>query len=108
MTDGRHRRCHQDQIRFRSVDIQERVTLEPEVYVPPVVIANPTTAATSNPMVVEDSPSPAAAADSTQNTNAGDPVSTPASDRSEQSNDSIKKSYPKRKRDPVILFEPSW
>ena len=73
---------------------------EPEVYVPPVVIANSTTAATPNPMNVEDTPSPA--------TNAGDPASTPASDRSEQSNDSTKKSYPKRKRDPVIRFEPSW
>ena len=31
LTDGRHRRCHQDQIRFRSVDIQKRVTIEPEV-----------------------------------------------------------------------------
>ena len=107
LTDG-HRRCHQDQIRFRSVDIQERVTLEPEVYVPPVVIANPTTTATPNPIVVEGVPSPATTADSTQNTNAGDPVSTSASDRSEQSNDSTKKSYPKRKRDPVIRFEPSW
>ena len=58
VADGRHRRCHQDQIRFRSVDIQERVTLELDVYLPPVVIANPTTTTTPNPMIVEDTPSP--------------------------------------------------
>ena len=88
------------------MDIQKEVTLEVEVYVPPVVVANLTTT-TPNPMAVEDtlSPDSPTVADSAPITNTGDPVSTPSSDRSEQSSDSTKKSYPKHKRHPVI---PSW
>ena len=104
LADG-NRRCHQDQVRRRSVDIQEDVIPEPEV-TPEVGVSLPPTEPTVPPTpsvpIPTETLNPSVPADPipSETTDASSNVTTPI--------DRTDKSYPKRNRKPVERFEPSW
>ena len=110
LTDGRERRCHQDQIRLRTVEVQvpdRSVKLEdlviptsPEVATPTITSSNTTessptaagTGPTSTAPAVPES-LPLVVSDPGATTTAPEPT---------------KKTYPKRNRIPRDRYEPTW
>ena len=100
LTDGRIRRCHQDQVRNRSVDLPQESHTESDVTVPATVPSSPTTTLPESPT-----------ADSGTSHERDTPsVDTPEiSDTSvDNSYTGVTKTYPKRSRDPVERYEPTW
>ena len=43
LTDGRVRRCHQDQVRRRSVEVPQDSSVDSEILVPPTEVSSPPT-----------------------------------------------------------------
>ena len=88
LSDGRDRRCHQDQVRkrFAEVPLPEK-EVEVDIPIPPPdPVTNPRPTETRTP-----------------------PETPPEnSERTEQSDKSTVKTYPRRERKPVERFDPKW
>ena len=97
LTDGRMRRCHQDQVRKRSVDLPRESNTESDSTLPAIVPTEPTTASPESPTIVESG------TDAERNTS---PELTDSA--VEQSSSNSAKTYPKRSRNPVERYEPTW
>ena len=97
LTDGRVRRCHQDQVRRCSVEVSQDDSVDSEILVPPTEVSSPPT---SPDFAV---PTPEL---STEGQNTMDP--TPDTAVTAVPSDVSEKMYPKRSRNPVIRFEPTW
>ena len=101
LTDGRMRRCHQDQVRKRSVDLPRESNTESDSTLPAIVPPEPTTASPESPTIVESGTD--AEGDMSRNT------SSELTDSAvEQSSSNSAKTYPKRSRNPVEKYEPTW
>lgn len=115
LSNGKDRRCHQDQVRKRSVDVHQDAHLEsdnldvPDIDLPSEVTVpstdnteHSTSSTTSETTSTEFNSSNAKSASpnpvSTQNTDATVVNPTP----------NIVRSYPIRNRAPVVRFEPTW
>ena len=106
LENGKERRCHQDQVRKRSVTIQQEspcVLDTPDLVIPmPEGIVLPSNDSTSSK---SNSSSTPATNESMQPT----PSSVaPASPNKTVDTTSKEKVYPKRNRVPVVRFEPTW
>ena len=97
LTDGRVRRCHQDQICRRSVEVPQDSSVDSEILVPPTEVSSPPT----SPELAVPTPET-----STEGSNTTDP--TPDTAVTAAPSDVSEKMYPKRSRNPVIRFEPTW
>ena len=98
-TSGKDRRCHQDQIRERSVEVSYREFDDPDVSSDPTV---PSTIAT-------DSHANSESTTPDSSTNAEDATSdSVTTDAAVVNPTPTEKTYPKRNRTPVVRFEPSW
>ena len=94
LTNGKVRRCHQDQIRNRSVDVSQDLPSESDHNMSDIVI--PTTQAAVPTVNTEPSNSNVELM----------PDSTPGNPSIDTSHK--EKTYPNRKRAPVKRFEPTW
>jgi len=108
LTDGRERRCHQDQIRLRTVDVpvpEKPLDLEdiaipmptPDVATPTTVIATPTSSTSVESNTTTTTPTEAESVPSA--TDSKVTGSAPESSR---------KTYPRRTRVPLDWYEPKW
>jgi hypothetical protein len=101
LNDGRTRRCHQDQVRNRSVNMPSESNTESDSTVPTTVPTEPTPVSTESP----------ATTDPGTNTEGDTSSETPpelTDSAVEQSSNNSAKSYPKRSRNPVQRYEPTW
>ena len=101
LTDGRVRRCHQDQLRRRSVEVHLDSPVDSEVSVSPTEVSLPLTSPTEPSIRTSES--------DVEGPSAMDPtlVTKDAVVTAIPSN-LTEKAYPKRTRTPVIRFEPTW
>ena len=101
LTDGRVRRCHQDQLRRRSVEVHLDSPVDSEVSVSPAEVSLPLTFPTEPSIRTPES--------DVEGPSAMDPtlVTKDAVVTAIPSN-LTEKAYPKRTRTPVIRFEPTW
>ena len=90
LSDGRFRRCHQDQVRKRYVQLTQHPSVEFDLSIPPA----------EGPTVVEES--------NTSSPTGIEPESEARSSESASIPIADKKDYPKRIRNPVVRFEPTW
>ena len=97
LTDGRVRRCHQDQVRRRSVEVSQDDSVDSEILVPPIEVSSPPT----SPDFAVPTPEMSTEGQNTMDPTSDTAVTAVPSDVSE-------KTYPKRSRNPVIRFEPTW
>ena len=99
LSDGRIRRCHQDQIRHRYVEITQESPKDPD----PISVPIPRS---------ESSPDTAQPTDVTPeaSTEPTDATEEQSSDRTEnaEGNSIPRKTYPTRVRNPVVRFDPTW
>ena len=96
LTDGRVRRCHQDQVRRRSVEVPQDDSVDSEILVHPTEVSSPT-----SPELAVPTPET-----STEGPNTTDP--TPDTAVTAVPSDVSEKTYPKHSRNPMIWFEPTW
>ena len=95
------RRCHQDQVRKRSVDLPRESNTESDSTLPAIEPPEPTIASPESPTIVESGND--AEGDMSRNT------SSELTDSAvEQSSSNSAKTYPKRSRNPVERYEPTW
>ena len=98
LTDGRVRRCHQDQLRRRSVEVHMDSSVDSEVSVSPTEISLPHTSSTELPVPTPET--------NVEGPSVMDP--TLVTKDTAISSNLAEKTYPKRTRTPVIRFEPTW
>ena len=107
LATGKDRRCHQDQVCKRSVEfprVSDRDSDIPDIDLPSSEVVVPSTTNTE-PSTSSSTPETTTTESST---NAEpDPVST-NTDVEVVNPTTTEKSYPKRKRAPVVRFEPTW
>ena len=101
LTDGRVRRCHQDQLRRRSVEVHLDSPVDSEVSVSPTEVSLPLTSPTEPSIRTPES--------DVEGPSAMDPtlVTKDAVVTAIPSN-LTEKAYPKRTHTPVIRFEHTW
>ena len=100
LTDGRIRRCHQDQIRNRSVEMPQEPNTESDITVP-------TSMPTVPPPASTESPTADSGTTATEETLSDTPPET-SETAVEQSDRGNAKTYPTRTRNPVEKYEPTW
>lgn len=100
LADGRYRRCHQDQIRQRTVEVSQDSAVEPEVSFPPTVIPVPSVTPPEISVPNDESNDDVPEITDSDTTESDPAEITPTS--------TTEKTYPKRNRAPVIRYEPKW
>ena len=97
LEDGRIRRCHQDQVRNRSVVVPRELHTEFDTTTPANVSSEPST----------ESPTTALGA-ANETATSGNTPPEPTEVATNNSPTEISKTYPKRFQNPVARFEPTW
>ena len=114
LTDGRGRRCHQDQVRLRTVNVPSPETPVEEEVAPEISpeIATPTVPEVTTPTAPTTAPATEAAPTTTTEATAIAAESVPpvvvdpgATATAPQPS---RKTYPTRTRVPVDRYEPTW
>ena len=105
LANGKTRRCHQDQVRKRSVEVSQDSSREPDI--PDIVIPSPETTVPSPSNTEFSNASPASESTTTESTNSEPASNDPVPDAAEV-NPTPEKSYSKRNRAPVVRYEPTW
>ena len=100
LEDGRIRRCHQDQVRNRFVEIPLESPTESDTTTPAMVSSEPSTASAESPTITSGA---ASETDKSSNT----PPETTDAGTSNAPTETAR-TYPKRTRNPVARFEPTW
>ncbi len=110
LTNGKERRCHQDQVRKRSVEVpQDSSHIEPDsLDIPDIDLPSDVTLSSTDN--TEHSNTSGATSTESNSTNvesvSPNPVSTQNADAAVVN--PTPRSYPKRNRAPVVRFEPTW
>ena len=99
LTDGRDRRCHQDQLCKRSVEVSQDLCSEPELVTSTPVISVPSTTPTDSSTTTTEPIS--------QESKPPDPTSIPTTDGTVVDPIPQEKTYPKRDHAPVTRYEPT-
>ena len=105
LTNGKHRRRHQDQVRKRSVEVSQDFSREPDI--PDIVMPSPEPAVPSPSNTESSNASSASESTTTESTNSEPASNDPVPDAAEV-NPTPKKSYPKHTHAPVVRYEPTW
>ena len=107
LANGKTRRCHQDQVRKRSVEVPQDSHREPDI---PDIVIPPSLPETTSANTESSTASPASETMPTENTNSepASPDPIPTNPDAVRVNPTREKSYPKRNRVPVERFEPTW
>ena len=100
LESGRIRRCHQDQVRNRSVEVSQESHTELGTTAPDTGSSEPSTTSTESPTTDSE------AANETATLNKTPPE--PTDKAADNSPTETARTYPKRSRNPVDRFEPTW
>ena len=107
-TSGKDRRCHQDQVRKRSVEVSQDSYREfdiPDINIPSSETTVPSTTATESSAYNSNSESVTTDSSTNAECASSDSVTTDAAVANPTPTGKL---YPKRNRTPVVRFEPSW
>ena len=114
LTDGRIRRCHQDQIRRRYVELPQESPTDPDtVSVPTAGSNNPPVTASRTDAATEAQTTSGNVTENEQSSDRTTTTTTTTATTPENAEDNsvpqeTGKTYPTRVRNPVDRFEPTW